>query len=381
MATETKKKRKRYDKNSPEAQELIDEIVHGTFMKEGTMVAFPTCFPGVTVPIRADESHVTALDVTDAGMVYGGTSGQQAHLFVGMFHGATGCVFDLGTVEGADRTVAVSCGKEHVIGCVNGSKGGRVVLCRQQGLPFDLLQEWGFSRPAIHDLGQPVKGEPIVHAIASKSKGRVFGATKRHLFVVGVKESDEPDQPKTTVDVVGEVRGAGRLGLGMKGNVYGLDEGNGLWRFDSKAGTIKRGAVKLPKSFEGAEGLTWARDPNRGRLYTADPQGQLFTFDGKDEMSDPLGKARLAPITTMAATFDGRVFGFCGEGISRMFCYDPGREELSDIGVAISVFERRRYGYVFADAVTGRDGQIVFGEDDDLGHLWLYFPKILQAEA
>jgi hypothetical protein len=24
----------------------------------------------------------------------------------------------------------------------------------------------------------------------------------------------------------------------------------------------------------------------------------------------------------------------------------------------------------------GRDGQIIFGEDDDLGHLWLYFPRI-----
>ena len=37
--------------NSPEAKALIDEIVHGTFMKEGTMVAFPTCFPGASIPI------------------------------------------------------------------------------------------------------------------------------------------------------------------------------------------------------------------------------------------------------------------------------------------------------------------------------------------
>ena len=49
---------------------------------------------------------------------------------------------------------------------------------------------------------------------------------------------------------------------------------------------------------------------------------------------------------------------------------------MSNLGVAVSVLERRRYGYVFGDAVTGRDGQIIFGEDDDLGHLWLYFPSI-----
>ena len=40
------KKKTKYDMNSPEAKALIDEIVHGTFMKEGTMAAFPTCFPG-----------------------------------------------------------------------------------------------------------------------------------------------------------------------------------------------------------------------------------------------------------------------------------------------------------------------------------------------
>jgi hypothetical protein len=48
----------------------------------------------------------------------------------------------------------------------------------------------------------------------------------------------------------------------------------------------------------------------------------------------------------------------------------------TNLGVAESVLERRRYGYVFGDAVIGRDGQIIFGEDDDLGHLWLYFPRI-----
>lgn len=66
--------KKKYDLKSPEAQALIDEIVHGTFMKQGTMAAFPTCFPGATIPIPADESHITALDVAGDGMVYGGTS-------------------------------------------------------------------------------------------------------------------------------------------------------------------------------------------------------------------------------------------------------------------------------------------------------------------
>ena len=72
----------------------------------------------------------------------------------------------------------------------------------------------------------------------------------------------------------------------------------------------------------------------------------------------------------------GRLFGCCGEGICRFFVYDPAVGEVADIGCAVSVLERRRYGYQFAEAVVGRDGQVYFGEDDALGHLWIYFPSI-----
>ena len=156
-------KQQKYDMNSPEARALIDEIVHGTFMKEGTMVAFPTCFPGASIPIAADESHITALDITGDGIVYGGTSGRAAHLFVAMFHGVTGVVFDLGTIAGADQCVAIGCGGSRFAACVNGPGGGRVITGGLQGLPFDLIQEWGFSRPPLKDLGK-VNDEPIVHA-------------------------------------------------------------------------------------------------------------------------------------------------------------------------------------------------------------------------
>src|SRR5512136_3256723 len=101
------KKKIKYDMNSPEAKALTDEIVHGTFTKEGMMAAFPTCFPGATIPIPADESHITALDVSGDGMIYGGTSGRATHLFVGIFHGVTGVVFVCGAVKEAHQCTAV----------------------------------------------------------------------------------------------------------------------------------------------------------------------------------------------------------------------------------------------------------------------------------
>lgn len=361
-------KRKKYDKNAPEAKALIDEIVHGTFMKEGTMVAFPMCFPGVTAPIVADESHITALDTAPDGMIYGGTSGHATHLFVAMFHGVTGCVFDLGVVEGATKTLDVACGKSHFVAGVNGQKGGRLLRHKFQPLPFDLLQEWGFGRPGYDDLGQPVKGERIVSLIASRGRNRVVGATTNHVFLY--------DFDKNETKVLGEARTVGELGVGPKGGVYGFAEEGALWRVDPKGGTFKAKAVKLPKTnWDGIE-PRWAGSANHGAIFTADAEGQIFAFEGGKGFSDPLGKTRLAPVGPMAGTLDGRVFGFCGDEMARMFCFDPERQKVSDIGVAVSTIERRRYGYVFGAATCGRDGQVFFGEDDDLGHLWIYFPKI-----
>jgi hypothetical protein len=78
----------------------------------------------------------------------------------------------------------------------------------------------------------------------------------------------------------------------------------------------------------------------------------------------------------MAVVPDGRLFGFCGDEMANLFCCDTVSGSVTNLGVAASILEQRRYGYKFGDAVAGPDGEIVFGEDDNSGHLWLYFPKI-----
>lgn len=362
-------KKKKYDMNRPEAKALMDEIVHGTFMKEGAMVAFPTCFPGASVPIAPDESRITALDATPEGIVYGGTSGHRAHIFVGMFHGVTGVVFDLKAVEGAARSVAVCCGRKRLIACVNGPKGGgRILACDLQPLPFDLVQEWGFERPAFEDWGEAVTGEAIVHAVADRANDLAVGITPRHLFVA--------DLGASKVEVAGEVLGTGRIALASRGGIVGQDGAGHLWRYDPRKRTLQRRAFALPAGQWDRTPLTWSRVKSQGLLYTADGAGRLFSFDEDKGFSGPLGQTMLAPVGPMAVTLDGRVFGFCGPDLAKMFCYDPASGQVTNLGVAVSVIERRRYGYVFGDAVPGRDGELYFGEDDNLGHLFIYFPKI-----
>ncbi len=367
-------KKKKYDMNSPQAQALMEEILHGTFMKEGNMVAFPTCFPGASIPIAADESRITALDATPEGIIYGGTSGHRVHVFVAMFHGSTGMVFDLKAIEGATQCVAVCCGSNKVFACVNASKGGgRILATKLQPLPYDCIQEWGFQRPEFEDLGEASTGEPIVHAISSASKDALFGVTSHHLFRV--------DPEASRIEEVGQVPGLGRIALASKGSIVGLDGPSHLWRYDPQQRSLQRRVFPLPDGTWGQAPLFWARDKTSGLLYTADSQGRIFSFDEEKGFSTLLGQTMLKPAGPMAVTFDGRVFGFCGPDLAKMFCYDPALGQVANLGVALSVVERRRYGYVFGDAVTGRDGEIIFGENDNLGHLWLYFPRIKGPRA
>lgn len=357
----------RVDRNSPEVRAFQEEMRRGIFIREGAMVAFPTCFPGATTPIPHEESRITALDAAANGTIFGGTGGRQAHLFVAGFHGLTGAVFDFGMPSGATGCAAVCCGASGVVAFVNGPRGGRAVGAPLVAVSQDLIQEWGFNRPQLQDLGECVPGEAVTHAVRDESRGMVVGAASGHLFTL--------DFASSKIQVVGEVPAAGRIAFSPGGAAYGRDGADYLWRFDPKAGSLRRQAVRLPA---GAwdQPLAWAKDNRAGLLYTADRDGRIFSFDEAQGFAGPVGKAPLAPVGPMAVTLDGRLFGVCGEEIANLFCCDPKSREVTNLGVAASVIQQRRYGYEFGDAVTGRDGEIVFGENDNGGHLWLYFPRI-----
>ena len=163
----------KFDPNSPEIKAYQDDLAH-QFVREGTMVAFPTCLPGMTTPITHDESRITALDINADGHVYGGTSGRQAHLFGAAFHGLTGVVLDAGIVAGATSTVAVCCGPSGgAIAFVNGAQGGRAVSVPHLDLRQDWIQEWGLEPVPLKDLGECVRGR------GCGSRGRGAGGKYR----------------------------------------------------------------------------------------------------------------------------------------------------------------------------------------------------------
>jgi len=340
------------------------------FVREGIMIAFPLCFPGVTVPIPSDESLITALNVSEDGTVCGGTSGKKVHLFAARFHGVTGVVFDVGVVEDTKQCTAVCRCEEKFVACVNGEGGGRLImgqLPKRKHEP-DYIQEWGATRPPLEDTGTVIQDERIIHALAYPSKKQVIGTTDKNLFVFDVL------QKKVTLTY--NIRNSGHIGISNKNNVVGMDADDDIWLFNPVENKLSCKVFNRTETSWGHSAVRWARNPVDGILYTADEDGNIFSFTEENGFSEPLAKTVIAPVGPMAVTLDGRLFGFCGGGISRLFCYDPRGKKMTDLGPAVSVIARRRYGYQFGDAVTGRDGEIYFGENDNMGHIWLYFPRI-----
>jgi len=109
---------------------------------------------------------------------------------------------------------------------------------------------------------------------------------------------------------------------------------------------------------------------------TAD--GVLFRFDPSTFEFRALGKATAeARVRAITCAPDGRVFGISGEvgGMGHLFCYDPHKHELRDLGLMIAASEIWRRGFEFDAACTGQNGELYFGENEREGHLFLYFPK------
>jgi len=416
MTTNAQTTKPRFDPNSPEIREYLNDVSH-QFVREGTMVAFPTCLPGVTMPIPLDESRITAIDINTDGHVYGGTScsgkgGAKVHVFAAAFHNLTGVVLDVTAADdalaGATDCVAVCCCEVRkwrdeeseeerkaarawpgAIAFVNGPRGGRAIFVPHVDLAQDWIQEWGGDQQYARDLGECVPGEAVVHAVALPEGRRIVGVTSRHLFALEVATGK--------ISVIGEVQGRGRLVLGG-GNVYGLDDGAKLWTYEIDTGKLRRGAVSLPDGdWSNGEAVRWASNKQWGDFFIADASGRLYRFDSNGSFS-PVGQTHLAPVNAMALTLDGRIFGGCGEEIANLFVWEdsmtskpevvappvgrsPATARARNLGVAASVFEERRYMYQFGDAVVGRDGEIVFAENDNGGHLWVYFPSLRGVRA
>lgn len=388
------------DRKWPErAHGLGMSLLHQGYVTEGQMVALGLGFPGMCMPIPADEAYVTALGIDRRKVVYGGTGGRSAHLFAAMTFGLTGIAIDMAVLQEDARTTSVMAAKDgHVFATtapgaplpVPDPPGyppageGALFVHDAEHLPADLIHEWHVVKTPAEKLCVPLEDEGIACAVLTHDMmgaELIVGIGERTgtLFTYSIEEKKAELHGK--VDDHGLFSKA--LVVGRDGTVYGTGALGAIWRFGPLTHELEKMDLRIPSVASRAvrnQAESFALDPCSGLIYgggTAD--GVLFVFNPEAGTVRSLGKPTCyRGVRGLAVTNDGRLFGMSGrrEDIAHLFCYEPQTHELKDLGLVASVLQERAFGYEFSCGAVSRDGHIYFGEQDRGGHVWLYCPAI-----
>jgi hypothetical protein len=351
------------------------------FTREGLMVALPLCFPGQSVPPPAGETAIKVMALNaSTDTLYLGTEGDQAHLLAAMIHQDTGVVHDMGAVPEATSIDALSVLGADVRFIASGPAGSKL-YSTQRCIGSFLIQEWGLPRRPLEQVAVVLAGQSVAHAVLSADGSAFLGVTEEsgEVFRTSVRSGE--------TRILGQLDRTGkharRLCLDTTGGLWGTCGNAELWTLAPGADEIERLPLRLPCA-AGREQHTqvsaWAADPVTGMLYGGTrPDGFLFTLDPETRRLVALGKpCRQDLITCLTIGHDGRLFGMAGtsEDIGHFFCYDPTEGSLNDLGIPVSTLTTRQYGYHYACAVTGADGEMYFGQHERVNYLWLYFPAV-----
>ena len=351
-----------------------------------------------TTPIPPEESAVTALLAHSSGYIYGATSGANAHLF---FYNpapdADACA-GIGIIAPDTKAVALVEGKDH---CVYGlaNHNGQMSLCRYSPCGV-LLQKKDFTGLGVrevfdlpaedqlffstidpcHSVGEievlklDLPAEPGTDLVADLY-GNLWLLTEKTGTVLCWNPDD--DAPPEVVGAIGSMGGHSPKLLAASSGVYAA----GL--YGRLSHVTQGGVTPLPCQAPCIKGrelynrvTAWARGSEPGEYFGGTIDGFLFQFSPQEERVICLGKPTDQSNITALAYTGGKIYGLNGtsEDCAHFFCYNPATRELRDLGCILARSERPWNGYRCETMVRGKDSALFLGENDRIGHLFLYFP-------
>lgn len=337
--------------------------VNGDFVNEGTFLALPPCFPGVSLPPPAEETRIHRLFHSAAGEdVLAATRGPVPHLLQFRPKGTFGFAVDLGTPSGANGITAllshaVPDGEMLHVACT-GEEGATIHRSRTAILGHG-IQEWDARRWPFEKILQLPVGS-IDSMIQSGARVFAWGdGTGFFLSRKGAELALEKAVPLPGILAAFKTEGADRL-LSRQWEVLPI-----LWDL------LEIGpAEKLPIPASPPQALHMFPE---GFVF-ADEEGRIFEWS--QGVLGPRGRIPLLPIHALCRLRDGRIFASAGPEIAHWYVIGKERGWGRDLGVPVSTLTARRYGLQFADLLVGSDGEILAAEDDRNGHLWIYFPAL-----
>jgi len=373
--------------------------------------------------IPANSSAITSLLAASNGKIYGGTSGEEAYLF--LYDAAINKVRHLGKlagqegvhhalVEDAKGMLYIGAGKnvfrevelsrkpkpgsngvaatlwEDVKRPYAGYAGGR--LFRYDPSIADRQVPFPQDRCAAEDLGIPVPNNGIYAMAIDAAAGVIYGISypDGRLFAHDIAGKKSRDLGEIDADVFfhgpeRDWRSLPRaLVTGDAHRVYTSGKGGYLVYYDPQDGQIHSTGLRLPGEYYPVQAYTGhpvveafvkAAD---GLIYGASSDGFLFSFEPEKRRLTNLGKPRVSRRVRALAMSRGRLYLVAGERIEpgRLFSFDPKDRGFRDLGVL--AVDRSPYyswrGYQFDSMATGPDGTVYIGESERRSHLFLYLP-------
>lgn len=333
------------------------------FVQEGLFLALPTGVPGWGTPLPPDECRITSL-THGPRCIYGVTAGPKPHVLAADYRGSVCYARSMGPVTDAKSLAGVAVtqgehGSDRLFIAANTASG--CVLLRTANHPVDdVIQEPTFGNPPY---------EPALPALAATAYD-VATAGSEGVWVLtdgGVQYADlKTGTWKSVVDA--KSAAARRFLYKEAGCAWYADAEGQVWQLMHD--TTKRTALKLSGTLQTIGG---ARKPDA--VPVVDAEGCVRLLDLKNERSLQAGRSPLPRVQVLCTVPDGRIFGLCGDGIGAFFRMDPQAGECVILGAVVATVGVRRYGFEFSCAIAGQDGEIVLGEHDRGGHLWLYYPR------
>lgn len=373
------------------------------------------------VPVSS--SAITSLLSASNGKIYGGTSGEEAYLFLydssinkvrhlGKLHGQEGIHHAL--VEDAHGNLYFGTGK-NVFAEVElsrtpkpGSNGVAATLWENVKRPYasyagghlfrydpntgDRQVLFPQDRCQAEDLGIAVANNSIYAMQIDAATGVIYGISypDGRLFAYDITQKKSRDLGEIDSDVVfhgpeREWRSLPRaLVIGEAHRVYTSGKGGYLVYYDPKDSEIHSTRLRLPGEYYQVQAYSghpvveaFVKDAS-GLIYGASCDGFLFSFDAEKGKLTNLGKPRLSRRIRALGMSRGHIYMVAGERIEpcRLFSFDPKDGGFRDLGVL--AVDRSPYyswrGYQFDSMATGPDGTVYIGESERRSHLFLYMP-------
>jgi hypothetical protein len=375
--------------------------------------------------IPVNSSAITSLITARNGIIYGGTSGDEAYLF--LFDPAINKVRHLGKIPGHS-------GIHHSL---VEDKNGNIYIGTGKNMFEEVpLSKWGEGddkfdvtlwkdiqkhyadyqggqlycyRPAesnekvklsymdadLEDLGMPLANNSIYALTINPDGDEIYGLTypDGHFFIYHILQKvftdlGEIDPQKVYHGPERQWRTLSRaLICDDSGKVYMSGNKGMLTYYDPETGELVDTDMEVPgdyyylQFYQDYTAVEYFAKDSNGLIYGGTTDGYLFSLDPEKMQLNNLGKVRASRrLRCLTVGKDGMVYLMAGERSTTRPCqfylYDPQLDRFETLGLLIA--DRSPYyywrGQQFDCMTTGPDGTIYLGESERKSHLFLYIP-------